>query len=90
MLATQPAKPRRSLRSRIRKARPLAFTLLCVIAVAMLMDMACVIIPEGIVLEEATLQKAEEEGVPVFASDKTAYELCGQMFALGVGQAERT
>ena len=37
MLATQPAKPRRSLRSRIRKARPLAFTLLCVIAVAMLL-----------------------------------------------------
>ena len=65
-------------------------THLNVIAVAMLMDMACVIIPEGIVLEEATLQKAEEEGVPVFASDKTAYELCGQMFALGVGQAERT
>ncbi len=65
-------------------------THLNVIAVAMLMDMACVIIPEGIVLEEATLQKAEEEGVPVFASDKTAYALCGQMFALGVGQAERT
>ncbi len=65
-------------------------THLNVIAVAMLMDMACVIIPEGIELEEATLQKAVEEEVPVFASDKTAYELSGLMYALGVGQAERT
>ena len=65
-------------------------THLNVIAVAMLMDMACVIIPEGIELEEATLQKAVEEEVPVFSSDKTAYELCGLMYALGVGQAERT
>ena len=61
-----------------------------VIAVAMLMDMSCVIIPEGIELEKATLEKAIEEEVPVFSSDKTAYELCGLMHALGVGQAERT
>ena len=65
-------------------------THLNVIAVAMLMDMACVIIPEGIDLDEATLQKAIEEEVPVFSSEKTAYELCGMMYALGVGQAERT
>lgn len=47
-----------------------------VIAVAVLMEMACVILPEGVELEEASLKKAKEEGMPVLSSPKTAYELC--------------
>lgn len=50
-----------------------------VIAVAVLMEMACVILPEGVELEEASLKKAKEEGMPVLSSPKTAYELCGLM-----------
>lgn len=64
-------------------------THLNVIAVAMLMEMACVIVPEDIAVEEASLQKAQEEGIPVFSSPLTAYELCGRMFALGVGSTQR-
>ncbi|MEG0766769.1 MAG: AraC family transcriptional regulator [Clostridia bacterium] len=64
-------------------------THLNVIAVAMLMDMACVIIPEGIEMEAATLQKAIGEGVPVLVSEHTAYTLCGMLYEAGVGQAAR-
>lgn len=64
-------------------------THLNVVAVAMLMEMACVIVPEGIAVEEASLQKAQEEEIPVFSSDMTAYELCGKMYALGVGATHK-
>ena len=46
-----------------------------VIAVASLMEMAAVIIPEGIQMEEPSLEKAREEGVAVLQSDKTAFAL---------------
>lgn len=61
-----------------------------VVAVALLMEMACVILPEGIMPEPATLQKATEEGMPVFSSRKTAYALCAQMAGLGLPPAQRT
>lgn len=55
-----------------------------VIAVAALMDMACVILPEGIEMEPASLKKAQEEGVTVLHSALTAYELCARMAAAGL------
>lgn len=64
-------------------------THLNVVAVAMLMEMACVIVPEGIAVEEASIQKAQEEEIPVFSSSMTAYELCGKMYALGVGATSK-
>ena len=64
-------------------------THLNVVAVAMLMEMACVIVPGGIAVEEASLQKAQEEEIPVFSSDMTAYELCGKMYALGIGATHK-
>lgn len=59
-----------------------------VIAVAALMDMAAVILPEDIQMEEPSLEKAKEEGVTVLQSSLTAYELCARMAAAGLpGQA---
>lgn len=55
-----------------------------VIAVASLMEMSAVIVPEGIQMEEATLEKAREEGVCVLQSNKTAYELCAALSAAGL------
>ncbi|MBR4080181.1 MAG: AraC family transcriptional regulator [Clostridia bacterium] len=55
-----------------------------VIAVAALMDMACVILPEGIQMEDASLKKAREEGVTVLHSSLTAYELCARMAQAGL------
>ena len=55
-----------------------------VIAVASLMEMAAVIIPEDIEMEEATLQKAKEEDITVLQSSRTAYELCALMAEAGL------
>ena len=55
-----------------------------VIAVASLMEMAAVIIPEDIEMEEASLAKAKEEGICVLQSGKTAYELCAEMARAGL------
>ena len=55
-----------------------------VIAVASLMEMAAVILPEGIQMEAASLDKACEEGVTVLQSPLTAYELCARMAQAGL------
>ena len=55
-----------------------------VIAVASLMEMAAVILPENIEMEAASLEKAKEEGVTVLRSPCTAYELCARMAAAGL------
>ncbi len=55
-----------------------------VIAVASLMEMAAVIIPEDIEMEGPSLEKAREEGIAVLQSGKTAYELCALMSEAGL------
>ena len=55
-----------------------------VIAVASLMEMAAVIIPEGIEMEEPSLEKAAEEGITVLESPLTAYEICARLAAKGL------
>ena len=56
-----------------------------VIAVATLHDMACVIIPEGIKVEDDVVRKADEEGVAVLTSFLTAYDISGRMHDGGIG-----
>lgn len=60
-----------------------------VIAVASLMEMAAVIIPEGIEMEGPSLEKARDEGITVLSSQKTAYELCALMAASGLPGSPR-
>ncbi len=55
-----------------------------VIAVASLMEMAAVIIPEDIEMEAPSLEKAREEGICVLQSGRTAYELCAMMAEAGL------
>jgi len=52
--------------------------------VASLMEMAAVIIPEDIEMEEPTLEKAKDEEICVLQSSKTAYELCALMAEAGL------
>lgn len=59
-------------------------THLNVIAVASLHDMACVICPEGIEMEAASIKKAEDEGIAVISSPLTAYAICGLMSGAGI------
>ncbi|MGI6706502.1 MAG: DRTGG domain-containing protein [Clostridia bacterium] len=60
-----------------------------IIAVASLLDLACVIVPEDIRVDEAAITKAEEEGVPILSSSKSAFELCGMMYEMGIVGAIR-
>ncbi len=62
-------------------------THLNVIAVASLGEMACVILPEGIVMEPPILDKAREEGITVLSSPKTAFAICGLMHQQGIPPA---
>ena len=55
-----------------------------VIAVASLMEMAAVIIPEGIEMEAPSLEKAKEEGISVLESPLTAYEICARLAEKGL------
>ena len=59
-------------------------THLNVIAVAVLSEMACVILPESIDMEEESLKKAESEGMVVLRSPLSAFEICGRMATKGV------
>ncbi len=60
-----------------------------VIAVASLMEMAAVIIPEGIEMEEPSLQKARDEEINVLSTKLTAYEICARLAAAGLPGKER-
>jgi predicted transcriptional regulator len=55
-----------------------------IIAVAVLLELGCVIVPEGIEVEEDTLRKAEDEGIPVFQSSHSAYELAKELYRMGI------
>ncbi|KYH34329.1 DRTGG domain protein [Clostridium tepidiprofundi DSM 19306] len=55
-----------------------------VIAVASLLDFSCVIIPENSDIEEVTLKKADDEGIPILQTELSGYELCSVLNELGV------
>ena len=55
-----------------------------VVAVAVLADMACVVLPEGIEMEKEVLQKAESEGIVILSSPLMGYEICGKMYAQSI------
>ena len=59
-------------------------THLNVIAVASLHEMSCVILPDGIQMEAASIKKAVQEGIAVLTSPMTAYEICARLADAGL------
>lgn len=53
-----------------------------VVAVASLADTACVLLAEGVELEEDVKSTAQSKGINVLSSDKSAYELCSELSGL--------
>lgn len=47
-----------------------------IIAVATLLEMACIIIPEGAEIEKDTLAKATEENIPIITTEMNGYQVC--------------
>ena len=51
-------------------------THLNIVAVATLLEMACIIVTEGAEIEADTLDKATEEGIPLITTELPSYEVC--------------
>lgn len=59
-------------------------TNLNVVAVALLTEAACIIVPENIEIEQATVEKAAKEGIPVLSTPLTAYRVCCRAYEAGI------
>ena len=59
-----------------------------IVAVALLKEMAAIILTGGNVPDAETQTKADEEGIPILLSSRRTYELAGQLYAVGVGRDE--
>lgn len=57
-----------------------------IVAVAVLKDLAGIIIINGRFPPEETITKANEQKVTIFSSELTAYNLCGKLYELGIGK----
>lgn len=55
-----------------------------IIAVAALLELSCIILPEEVEVEEDTLQKAEDEGVAVYQSSISAYGIAKELYKMGI------
>lgn len=55
-----------------------------IVAVAALLELCCIIVPEGIEVEEDTLSKADEEGIAIFQSDVSSYSIAKELCRMGI------
>lgn len=55
-------------------------------AVAVLKDLAAIVIVQGRKPQDDTLKKANEESIAILVSNLPAFELCGKLYELGVGK----
>ena len=55
-----------------------------IVAVALLKELAAVILANGHRPDEETRAKAEEEGIPILLSPLPIYQLAGQLFDAGI------
>jgi predicted transcriptional regulator len=58
-----------------------------IVAVSVLREMAAIIITGGHSPDEETLQKANQEGVPILLWPDSAYQLAGRLYSIGVGKS---
>jgi len=56
-----------------------------VVAVAALKEFSCIIVPEKIEVPQPTITKAQEEGIAVFSSSQSGYQICRALSALEIG-----
>lgn len=51
-----------------------------VVAVAALLELSCIIIPENSEIDPETLRKADEECIPLLVSNDSGYEICIKLY----------
>jgi predicted transcriptional regulator len=59
-----------------------------IVAVASLLELAGIIVTEGATPDAATLQKANEEGVPILTTPHGTFSIVGQLTQLGIRGSE--
>jgi hypothetical protein len=59
-----------------------------IVAVAVLRDMAAIIVTGGQTPDDETLQKANQEGIPILLWPDSAYQLGGRLYPMGVGKSQ--
>ena len=55
-----------------------------IVSVAVLHEMAAIVLTGGQEPDQETIEKAEEEGIPILIWQDSAFELAGQVYAAGV------
>lgn len=55
-----------------------------VIAIVFFKSLSGVIFPEDLVPDDDVLAKAKEKSIPVFSSEKTAFEIAGELYSFGI------
>ena len=58
-----------------------------IVAVAMLKELAGIIIINGRNPEQETIKKAEVEGMPIMTSNLSTFELVGKLYELGISRS---
>lgn len=61
-----------------------------VVAVASLIEIACIIFPEGLEADKDVLDMSAKEGIPILSSELTAYEISGRLYEMGIGRYENS
>jgi hypothetical protein len=61
-----------------------------IVAVATLLELAGIIVTEGMALDETTVEKANEEGIPIMTTDLATFTVVGRLFQLGVPGVDST
>ena len=56
-----------------------------IIAVATLLDISCIVVPEDIPIDTTTIEKAIEEDIVLISSPLPAFELAGRLYDMGLG-----
>ncbi len=59
-----------------------------IVAVAVLREMAAIIITGGQKPDAETIQKADQEGIPILQWPDSSFRLAGQLFSAGIGNTE--
>ena len=55
-----------------------------IVAVAVLKDLAAIILVNGHQPDDETKTKAEDEGIPILVSKADSYQLAGELYGLGI------
>lgn len=58
-----------------------------ILAVAVLKELAAIVLVNGRQPDEETRSKAEDEGIPILTTTLSAYQMAGALHGLGVGSA---